>query len=149
MTEFKKRGSGGGFGRKGGKPSFGSNRFEKTGFSKKNWGDRKSNDGPVVLHKAVCSECNKTCEVPFRPTGEKPVYCNNCFNPAGGSFRESKNNNHFPKRDFGSRDAYIPRSENGTSNNEAVSKQLEILNTKIEQLARSIEVLIQKGSENK
>jgi CxxC-x17-CxxC domain-containing protein len=32
-----------------------------------------------VLHKAVCADCKKSCEVPFKPSGERPVYCKDCF----------------------------------------------------------------------
>jgi CxxC-x17-CxxC domain-containing protein len=32
------------------------------------------------MHKAVCSECGKECEVPFKPTEGKPVYCRDCYN---------------------------------------------------------------------
>ena len=32
-----------------------------------------------VMHKAICADCNKECEVPFRPTGDRPVYCKECF----------------------------------------------------------------------
>jgi len=31
------------------------------------------------LTKAICAECHKECEVPFRPTGNRPVYCRDCF----------------------------------------------------------------------
>jgi len=31
------------------------------------------------MHKAKCSECGKNCEVPFRPTEGKPVYCKECY----------------------------------------------------------------------
>lgn len=44
--------------------------------------DDRSYDGNFrerVLHKAVCAECQKECEVPFRPTGDRPVYCKECF----------------------------------------------------------------------
>ena len=34
---------------------------------------------PREMHKAVCSECKKECEVPFKPTEGKPVYCKECF----------------------------------------------------------------------
>ncbi len=34
------------------------------------------------LFKTTCDKCKSECEVPFRPTGEKPVYCRACF---GGS----------------------------------------------------------------
>ena len=47
------------------------------------------------MFEAVCAECGQTCEVPFRPTGDKPVYCTNCFSKRqanqprreGGDFR--------------------------------------------------------------
>jgi len=34
---------------------------------------------PAEKHKATCSECGKECEVPFKPTQGKPVYCFECF----------------------------------------------------------------------
>jgi len=37
------------------------------------------NSGPREMHKATCSECNKECEVPFKPTEGKPVFCRDCF----------------------------------------------------------------------
>ncbi|MFZ3054551.1 MAG: CxxC-x17-CxxC domain-containing protein [Minisyncoccales bacterium] len=37
------------------------------------------------MHEAVCSDCGKRCEVPFRPTGDKPVYCSQCFTSHGGA----------------------------------------------------------------
>lgn len=37
------------------------------------------NDGPREMHKATCAECNSSCEVPFKPTEGKPVYCKDCY----------------------------------------------------------------------
>lgn len=31
------------------------------------------------MHKAVCADCKKACEVPFKPSGDRPVYCKDCF----------------------------------------------------------------------
>jgi len=31
------------------------------------------------LYPAVCAECGESTEVPFKPSGEKPVYCRQCF----------------------------------------------------------------------
>ena len=43
------------------------------------------------MHPAVCAECGKDTEVPFRPTGDRPVYCSDCFRQqresSGGSYR--------------------------------------------------------------
>jgi len=35
--------------------------------------------GPREMHKAVCSDCKQDCEVPFKPTEGKPVFCKECF----------------------------------------------------------------------
>ena len=35
--------------------------------------------GPREMHKATCSECGEECEVPFKPTDGKPVYCRECY----------------------------------------------------------------------
>ena len=34
---------------------------------------------PRGKHKATCAECKQECEVPFKPSGDRPVYCKACF----------------------------------------------------------------------
>jgi len=31
------------------------------------------------MHKATCADCQKECEVPFKPDGSRPVYCRECY----------------------------------------------------------------------
>ena len=31
------------------------------------------------MYEAVCAECGAKTTVPFQPTGERPVYCSDCF----------------------------------------------------------------------
>lgn len=45
--------------------------FGKGGF--------KRNFGPRKMYKATCDECGKECEVPFKPTEGRPVYCRDCY----------------------------------------------------------------------
>lgn len=35
--------------------------------------------GPREMHKATCSDCKQETEVPFKPSGDRPVYCRECF----------------------------------------------------------------------
>ena len=37
------------------------------------------NSTPAEMHKAVCADCKAECEVPFKPSGDRPVYCRDCF----------------------------------------------------------------------
>lgn len=54
------------------------------GFGRRDFRDRGSR-GPVTMHKAICDKCRKECEVPFRPTSGKPIFCSNCFESKRGS----------------------------------------------------------------
>jgi len=31
------------------------------------------------MHDAVCADCGKKCEVPFKPIEGRPVYCRDCY----------------------------------------------------------------------
>ena len=42
-------------------------------------GNFRRSFGPREMHPAVCSECGKDCEVPFKPAEGKPVFCRDCF----------------------------------------------------------------------
>lgn len=119
MNKFKD----GGFRKKegfGGHSQFGSNRRENT-FGNDRAGNRFNNtrsqsDKPTQLFSATCSLCGKSCEVPFRPSGDKPVYCSNCFGKKneggsrdfrGGDRREAG----FKQNDRSKREDNRPRSD--------------------------------------
>jgi len=83
MNNFRK----GGFRQGGGNSGAGAGarpRFgDKKSFGSKFSGGRDRTGRPerrMELFPAVCFECKRNCEVPFRPTGDKPVYCLDCFN---------------------------------------------------------------------
>lgn len=58
--------------------------------------------GRPMMHKAVCSDCGNSCEVPFRPTGDKPVYCSRCFEKNGGAAPSRSGG----RRDFGGEQSF-------------------------------------------
>lgn len=35
--------------------------------------------GPREMFTATCASCGREAQVPFRPSGAKPVYCSDCF----------------------------------------------------------------------
>jgi len=90
-----------------------------TPFNKKSGGFKKpfrkaafgghGKEGRAEMHAATCSDCGKGCEVPFRPTGERPVYCRDCF-----ASNMPPRDERAPRRDFGSdRKPFRPREEGG------------------------------------
>lgn len=42
-------------------------------------GARGYSSGPREMFSATCSSCGREAQVPFRPSGTKPVYCSDCF----------------------------------------------------------------------
>ena len=52
-------------------------------FSRRDFGARAG--GRSQMYKAVCGKCGKDCEVPFRPSGDRPVFCSECFDRNGNS----------------------------------------------------------------
>jgi CxxC-x17-CxxC domain-containing protein len=43
--------------------------------------------GPREMFSATCSSCGREAQVPFRPSGAKPVYCSDCFTNQRSSSR--------------------------------------------------------------
>ena len=43
--------------------------------------------GPREMFTATCSSCGNEAQVPFQPSGDKPVYCSTCFQQRGGGSR--------------------------------------------------------------
>lgn len=57
---------------------------------------------PLEMTKVICSACKAECEVPFKPSSSKPVYCRDCFSKnddRGRSGSDSRPNSN-PSRDF-------------------------------------------------
>ncbi len=46
--------------------------------------------------RATCADCRKDCEVPFKPTGDRPVYCKECFARRKASGQPKNNVNPKP-----------------------------------------------------
>ena len=60
----------------------GPRRFRNDSDSSERRSFRKP-DFQKEMHSVTCDKCGQRCEVPFRPTGGKPVYCSDCFKKEG------------------------------------------------------------------
>lgn len=122
----------------GGRSSFGGPKpWENKGKSRSFGGD-----GRTDMYPAVCGDCGASCEVPFRPNGEKPVLCNDCFGGNKGGDRGSRDTRggSFERRDFGSKRSFdrpAPSFDRGNTN-DTVSKQLAEMNGKLDRLIEAL-----------
>lgn len=139
MNNFRDKKRGGrGFGgnRGGGVRGFGGNRGGGRSFGgdrggRKFGGDRRGGDRPE-MHKVVCSKCGVDCEVPFKPTTDKPLFCSKCFGDNQGD--DSRGGNRFGDRKprFG--------SDRGQASTRDYKKDFEMLNTKLDKILKALKV---------
>ncbi|MFW0837646.1 MAG: CxxC-x17-CxxC domain-containing protein [Candidatus Komeilibacteria bacterium] len=110
---------GGGFGRGDRRP--GGRSFGNRGFGGgRDFARRET-------FQAICDSCGKECDVPFKPTQGKPVYCNDCFSKTKG--RDSGRD----RGGFGGR-----RPDNsGRDNNNA--DQLAAISSKLDKILQVLE----------
>ena len=103
------------------------------------------------MHAATCAECQKPCEVPFRPNGERPVYCKDCFGEKRGSFdgadtRREPQTREFTKREFTPRTdapAFAPKAAPVAHDNriDDLKRQVESMGRKLDTIVSMIEGL--------
>ncbi|MEK7227859.1 MAG: CxxC-x17-CxxC domain-containing protein [Patescibacteria group bacterium] len=103
---------------------------------------RGGNNRDRQMYQAICSNCGKPCEVPFKPTGDKPVFCNDCFNkrrdPSDTRVSRPQFDNNSPRRDFSApRDPRAPYKPMQESSN--ISKQLSDISVKLDRLISAME----------
>ena len=60
------------------------------------YGKGRQDNGPGerIFTQVICADCKKECEVPFKPSADRPVYCKDCFSKRKdtSSFRERYDN---------------------------------------------------------
>jgi CxxC-x17-CxxC domain-containing protein len=71
-------GGGGGGGQGGGRGGYG--RGGGGGGGRGGYGGGGGDRGPRQMFPATCAQCGQQTEVPFKPSGSRPVYCRDCFN---------------------------------------------------------------------
>ena len=130
MGNFKRnnRSGGGGFDRGNRSDSRSGGRNRDTGRFSRNGdrgGGRDRDSGRfekrLEMFDTTCDKCGKRCQVPFKPTGSKPVFCSDCF-------RQNESENGSSSR-FESR-ASAPSSD-----------QLNIINAKLDKIITVLEEL--------
>jgi len=75
------------------------------------------------FYNAVCSKCGKSCELPFRPSQGKPVYCSDCF----------KKSDRYEQRGEGRR-SESPRSSG------ASDAKLDEINAKLDKIIEALDI---------
>ncbi len=85
-------------------------RERKSFGPKKSFGNNKGNFkksfGSNQKYSAVCASCGDDCNLPFKPTGNRPVYCSSCFSKQNGddnrfsTNRNSRDNDSYSNKKF-------------------------------------------------
>lgn len=126
---------GGGFGGDRGNSGF------RGGFGGGFGGGGRGSDRPREMFRAVCDECGRDCEVPFRPTGARPVLCSNCFEAKNGPRpeRRSRPDDNTRVRRFERDGSPIEtREEKENRNISMLREEIMKLNEKIDKLVETL-----------
>ena len=142
-------------------------RDNKFGGRSKGAGFRDKGFSKSGMHKATCSECGKSCTVPFKPTGSKPIFCSNCFEKQGKSDFSKNNRDNSSRYKFDDKRLFdaicdkcqkscqVPFKPTGDKNvycskcfskgdkdhkQEESTKQLEIINSKLDKILKMLSV---------
>ncbi len=67
----------------------GSGSYSGGGYSSGGSSGGGYSSGPREMFSATCSSCGREAQVPFRPSGAKPVYCSDCFTSQRASSNRS------------------------------------------------------------
>lgn len=109
-------------------------------FVKREGGGRDFGGSRGKMFEATCSKCGKACEVPFKPIGNRPIFCSTCFGK-----QESLNENRRGERSF-DRPSFGNKRERDFSSDrpaprptENYREQFEMLNAKLDRILRSLE----------
>ncbi len=93
---------------------------------------KRSFGGNRQMFDATCANCGKSCQVPFRPTGDKPVYCSECFEKMGGRNDSRRNDNRSFDR---------PRFDDRKPSFDQNKSQFDALNAKLDKITALLEVM--------
>jgi CxxC-x17-CxxC domain-containing protein len=110
------------------RPAFGRSSTKSSGFE---------------LHEVTCDKCGVKCDIPFKPTNNKPVYCRACFRkneitePRAGPDRfESRGRDRFESK---------PRFEefkqpSNANNASPSSEDLDKINRKLDKIMKALKI---------
>src|SRR3989338_62269 len=112
----------------GNRPSFGGGNRPSYGGNRSSFGDDRKSE----VFKATCADCQKQCEVPFRPSGDRPVFCSDCFGEKRGASEDTRSN-------FESRSTY--RDAAKPAYKEAPKVDLSVVLAKLDTLIAAVEKL--------
>ena len=76
----------------------------------------------AAMHSAICGKCKAECEVPFKPTGKRPILCNSCFK------KEAYAEVPFVKKTYGG----------SNSRDNGLDVDFKIINTKLDAILKAL-----------
>jgi len=136
-------------GRKAGGTRFGAGRPDRSEVksSRPAFGRSSNKDSGFELHEVTCDKCGVKCDIPFKPTNNKPVYCRSCFRKEGGaesrgsSDRFESRGRDRDKDRFESKpkfEEFKPHNESSTSS--PSSDDLDKINRKLDKIMKALKI---------
>lgn len=116
-------------------------RFDGSGSGRSNFGGQdfkrggNRDNGRTQMFSATCSHCGRPCTVPFRPSGDKPVYCKECFMSRRESSSRNQGRREAPSRDFQKRGVapvFLSKPPGADTRLDDLKRELHAMNAKLD-----------------
>jgi len=86
-------------------------------------GERDNNFRERSFTKVICSDCNKECEVPFKPSADRPVYCKECFSKRKDRGPRKENYDNKPREQVFTQERRFDKQKNRENRRPGKRKQ--------------------------
>ncbi len=80
----------------------------------------------AAMHSAICGKCKAECEVPFKPTGKRPILCNSCFKKE--AYGGAETTKEFVKKPYGG----------SNSRDSGLDVDFKIINNKLDAILKAL-----------
>jgi|GEM_PF-802174 len=99
------------------------------------------------LHEVTCDKCGVKCDIPFKPTTDKPVYCRSCFRkneglePKGNFDRfESRGKDRFESKSRFQEEFQSDRNVQSPKPSSLSSEDLDKINRKLDKIMKALKI---------
>lgn len=100
---------------------------------RRDFGGDRNHERPQ-MHTAICSNCGKECQLPFRPNSDRPVYCSDCFAKMNGSEPRRNFDRNNRRDDRGGNRPLFRKFDNDGSGKSLRKLQFEALDAKLDKI---------------
>lgn len=105
---------------------------DKSSYGSRDRSSKSYRSANQAMFKATCANCGNECEVPFKPSGSRPILCSNCFKSSKSEY-SNNSENRFTKKSYGN-DKNLKINTLNDSRIDDLKTQINALSNKLDRI---------------